>query len=43
MSSLQAALPNGELPTSFVGDVSGPWFAQDSVASYVPAGSEGIE
>nr|GMD48053.1 probable ADP-ribosylation factor GTPase-activating protein AGD14 [Ipomoea batatas] len=40
MSSLQAALPNGELPTSFVGDVSGPWFAQDSVASYVPAGSE---
>nr|GMD46487.1 probable ADP-ribosylation factor GTPase-activating protein AGD14 [Ipomoea batatas] len=35
-----SALPNGELPTSFVGDVSGPWFAQDSVASYVPAGSE---
>ncbi|CAH9134831.1 unnamed protein product [Cuscuta epithymum] len=41
MSSLQAGLPNGKMPTPFVGgDVRASWFSQNSVASYVSASGE---
>ncbi|XP_015899748.2 probable ADP-ribosylation factor GTPase-activating protein AGD14 isoform X1 [Ziziphus jujuba] len=41
MSSLQAALPNAQLSSSFLGDVSEPWFPQSSVAPYIPAAGQG--
>ncbi|KAL2464484.1 putative ADP-ribosylation factor GTPase-activating protein AGD14 [Forsythia ovata] len=37
-SSLQSALPNSSIPTSFVGGVTHSWFPQDPVTSYVPGG-----
>ncbi|XP_052175415.1 probable ADP-ribosylation factor GTPase-activating protein AGD14 isoform X2 [Diospyros lotus] len=41
MSSLQAALPTGHIPDSFLHDVSQPWYAQNPVAPYVPAAQQG--
>ncbi|XP_011070020.1 probable ADP-ribosylation factor GTPase-activating protein AGD14 isoform X1 [Sesamum indicum] len=38
MSSLQAALPSTQTPTSYVGGVEESWFPQNSVSSYVPGG-----
>ncbi|KAL0339867.1 UNVERIFIED_CONTAM: putative ADP-ribosylation factor GTPase-activating protein AGD14 [Sesamum radiatum] len=38
MSSLQAALPSTQMPTSYVGGVEESWFPQNSVSSYVPGG-----
>lgn len=42
MSSLQAALPNAQLSSSFLGDVSESWFPQSPVASYIPAAGQGM-
>ncbi|KAL5994929.1 hypothetical protein ACLOJK_024986 [Asimina triloba] len=39
MSSLQAALPNPQLPTAFLGGIPEPWFPQGSVT--VPAAPQG--
>ena len=41
LSSLQAALPNGQMPASFVGGVTQPWFPEDPVASFVAGGPQG--
>lgn len=41
MSSLQAVLPNGQMPTSFTGGVTEPWFAENPIAPFIPAGSLG--
>lgn len=41
MSSLQAVLPNGQMPTSFTGGVTEPWFAENPIAPFIPAGSHG--
>ncbi|CAN4118346.1 unnamed protein product [Withania somnifera] len=41
MSSLQAALPSDEMPTSFVGGVTESWFPQSPETTYVPAGQQG--
>ncbi|XP_021895389.1 probable ADP-ribosylation factor GTPase-activating protein AGD14 isoform X2 [Carica papaya] len=41
MSSLQAALPDAQLPSTFVGGVSQPWFHQNTVSSYIPAVPQG--
>lgn len=41
MSSLQAVLPNGQMHTSFIGGVTDPWFAQNPVTPYTPAGPQG--
>ncbi|CAN4125637.1 unnamed protein product [Withania somnifera] len=41
MSSLQAALPRDEMPTSFVGGVTESWFPQNPARTYVPAGQQG--
>ncbi|KAJ8570287.1 hypothetical protein K7X08_037259 [Anisodus acutangulus] len=41
MSSLQAALPSDDMPTSFVGGVTESWFPQNSATAYVPAGQQG--
>lgn len=41
MSSLQAALPSDEMPTSFVGGVTESWFPQNPATTYVPAGQQG--
>ncbi|CAI9779585.1 unnamed protein product [Fraxinus pennsylvanica] len=38
MNSLQSALPNSSLPTSFVGGVTQSWFPQNPVTCYVPGG-----
>ncbi|CAI9779612.1 unnamed protein product [Fraxinus pennsylvanica] len=38
MSSLQSALPNSSIPTSFVGGMTQSWFPQNPVPSYVPGG-----
>ncbi|KAL0359703.1 UNVERIFIED_CONTAM: putative ADP-ribosylation factor GTPase-activating protein AGD14 [Sesamum angustifolium] len=38
MSSLQAALPSTQMPTSYVGVAEESWFPQNSVSSYVPGG-----
>ncbi|XP_050223655.1 probable ADP-ribosylation factor GTPase-activating protein AGD14 isoform X2 [Mercurialis annua] len=41
MSSLQAALPDAHLQSSFLDGVSEPWFSQEPVTSYVPAAPQG--
>ncbi|KAJ9179848.1 hypothetical protein P3X46_008164 [Hevea brasiliensis] len=41
MSSLQTALPNAHLPSTFLGGVTEPWFPQDPVATYIPAAPKG--
>lgn len=41
MSSLQAALPSDEMPTSFIGGVTESWFPQNPATTYVPAGQHG--
>lgn len=41
MSSLQAALPSDEMPTSFIGGVTESWFPQNPAPTYVPAGQHG--
>lgn len=39
MSSLQVALPNLQMPASYVGEVDDQsWFPQNSVPSFVPGG-----
>lgn len=39
MSSLQASLPNGHMPASFIAAVPDPWFSQNPVT--YPAGPQG--
>ncbi|KAH7513127.1 hypothetical protein FEM48_Zijuj12G0163600 [Ziziphus jujuba var. spinosa] len=41
MSSLQAAFRNAQLSSSFLGDVSEPWFPKSAVAPYIPAAGQG--
>ncbi|KDP39625.1 hypothetical protein JCGZ_02645 [Jatropha curcas] len=41
MSSLQAALPNNHMPSTFLGGVAEPWFPQDPVTTYIPAAPQG--
>lgn len=41
MSSLQDTLPNGQMSTSFIGDMGEPWFPQNPVAPYIPTGPQG--
>ncbi|XP_022743245.1 probable ADP-ribosylation factor GTPase-activating protein AGD14 [Durio zibethinus] len=41
MSSLQTALPNAQLPSTFVGVVSQPWFPLNPVTPYIPATPQG--
>ncbi|KAJ7976468.1 Arf GTPase activating protein [Quillaja saponaria] len=41
MSSLQAALPNVQLPSPVHDAVALPWFSQNPVAPYVPAAGQG--
>ncbi|KAF9670315.1 hypothetical protein SADUNF_Sadunf13G0055700 [Salix dunnii] len=40
MSSLEAALPNSNSPSSFLG-VTQPWFPQDLAMAYIPAAPQG--
>ncbi|XP_038977436.1 probable ADP-ribosylation factor GTPase-activating protein AGD14 isoform X1 [Phoenix dactylifera] len=42
MSSLQATLPNQQLPNAFLGGLSQTWFPQNSVPTYVPAVTQGL-
>lgn len=42
MNSLQAALPNGQLPPSFLAPVSQPWFPQNSVTYIAAAPQSGL-
>lgn len=39
MSSLQAVLPNGHMPASFIAAEPDPWFSQNPVT--YPAGPQG--
>lgn len=41
MSSLEAALPNANSPSSFLGGVTQPWFPQDLAMTYIPAAPQG--
>ncbi|XVF56759.1 hypothetical protein PTKIN_Ptkin06aG0145700 [Pterospermum kingtungense] len=41
MSSLQTALPDVQLPSTFLGGVSQPWFPQNPVTTYFPATPQG--
>ncbi|CAK7341645.1 unnamed protein product [Dovyalis caffra] len=41
MSSLQAALPNADLPSSFLGGATQPWFPQDPAMTCIPAAPQG--
>lgn len=41
MSSLQAALPNAQLPSTYHGGVSQPWFPQNPMTPYIPAAGQG--
>jgi hypothetical protein len=41
MSSLGAALPNANSPSSFLGGVTQPWFPQDLAMTYIPAAPQG--
>ncbi|KAI3446587.1 hypothetical protein Pfo_003252 [Paulownia fortunei] len=38
MSSIQAALPNNQMPASYVGDANESWFPQNPIPSYAPGG-----
>lgn len=37
MGSLQSALPNAQLPSTYLDGVSEPWFPQNPVSPYMPA------
>ncbi|XP_039039159.1 probable ADP-ribosylation factor GTPase-activating protein AGD14 isoform X2 [Hibiscus syriacus] len=39
--SLQTALPNAQLPSTFLGGVSQPWFPQNPVTPYIPGTPQG--
>ena len=41
MSSFQAALPDPQLPATFLGSLPDPWFPQNSLPSLVPPGPQG--
>ncbi|KAL3534816.1 hypothetical protein ACH5RR_003277 [Cinchona calisaya] len=41
MSSLQAAMPNGQMLNPFNADATQDWFPQEPITPYIPAGSEG--
>ncbi|XP_043697302.1 probable ADP-ribosylation factor GTPase-activating protein AGD14 isoform X4 [Telopea speciosissima] len=41
MSSLQATLPNPQLPPAFLGSLNQPWFPQNPVTPYIPAAPQG--
>ncbi|KAK3036218.1 hypothetical protein RJ639_030374, partial [Escallonia herrerae] len=41
MSSLQAALPNDQMPASFIGGPTHPWFPQEPGSTYMSAGPQG--
>ncbi|KAJ0078470.1 hypothetical protein Patl1_23572 [Pistacia atlantica] len=41
MSSLQTALPNAQLPSTFLGGATQSWFSQDPVTPFIPAASQG--
>ncbi|KAG1365556.1 Arf GTPase activating protein [Cocos nucifera] len=41
MSSLEAALPNPQLPTEYIGGLAQPWFPQNSATAYTPSLPEG--
>ncbi|XVF42686.1 hypothetical protein PTKIN_Ptkin01aG0384600 [Pterospermum kingtungense] len=41
MSSLQTALPNAQLPSTFLDGASEPWFPQNPVTPYIPAATQG--
>ncbi|KAK2966002.1 hypothetical protein RJ640_011620 [Escallonia rubra] len=41
MSSLQAALPNDQMPASFIGGPTQPWFPQEPGSTYMSAGPQG--
>ncbi|KAL5767751.1 hypothetical protein ACOSP7_014346 [Xanthoceras sorbifolium] len=41
MGSLQAALPNDQLPSTFIGGASQSWFPQNPVTPYIPAAAQG--
>ena len=41
MSSLEAALPNPQLPTDYIGGLAQPWFPQNSATAYSPSLPEG--
>ncbi|GMH09658.1 hypothetical protein Nepgr_011499 [Nepenthes gracilis] len=41
MSSLTAALPSMQLPSSFVGDITQSWFPQDTLSPYEPTSPSG--
>ncbi|GAV87433.1 ArfGap domain-containing protein [Cephalotus follicularis] len=42
ISSLQAALPNAQIPSTFLGGVAEPWFPQNPVTPYIPAPQGGL-
>ncbi|KAG8478787.1 hypothetical protein CXB51_028619 [Gossypium anomalum] len=42
MSSLQTALPNAQLSSTFLGGVSQPWFPQNPVTPYIPGTQGGL-
>ncbi|KAF5204936.1 Arf-gap domain and fg repeat-containing protein [Thalictrum thalictroides] len=41
MSSLQAALPESQLPPSYAEGFSQPWFSSDTMTPYIPAAPQG--
>jgi len=41
MSSLQAALPDPQLPAAFLGGLPEPWFQQNSLTTFVPPVPQG--
>ncbi|XP_021282409.1 probable ADP-ribosylation factor GTPase-activating protein AGD14 isoform X2 [Herrania umbratica] len=41
MSSLQTALPRAQLPSTYLGGVSQPWFPQNPVTPYIPGTPQG--
>lgn len=40
MTSFQAALPNDQMPTSFISGATQPWFPQGSAVPYIPTGPQ---
>lgn len=41
MSSLQAALPEAELSSTFLGGATQSWFPQNTVTPFIPAAAQG--
>lgn len=41
MSSLQAALPDPQLPAAFLGGLPQPWLQQNSLTTFVPPVAQG--